>query len=64
MGSGDKKLEYDSIRNYVMSLARQRASSMSPKPSDVLGAEGQEEEAPVDEKYSSEEWMSWMWDVQ
>eukprot|EP00973_Karenia_brevis_P052140 7244481-Karenia_brevis.AAC.1 len=37
---------------------------MSPKPSEVLGVEGQEEEAPGEEKYSSEEWMAWMWDTQ
>eukprot|EP00973_Karenia_brevis_P065015 9028173-Karenia_brevis.AAC.1 len=51
MGSGDKKLEYESIRNYVLSLAQQRASR-------------QEEEIPAEEKYSSEEWMNFMWEVQ
>eukprot|EP00973_Karenia_brevis_P091397 12407272-Karenia_brevis.AAC.1 len=60
MGRGDKKLEYENIRSYVLSLAQQRASSMNPKPSDVLGVEGQEEEVPVEEKYSSEEWMNFM----
>eukprot|EP00973_Karenia_brevis_P083058 11515908-Karenia_brevis.AAC.1 len=58
MGSGDKKLEYDNVRSYVLSLAQQRASSMNPKPSDVLGLEGQEVETPVEERYSSDEWMS------
>eukprot|EP00973_Karenia_brevis_P001689 229759-Karenia_brevis.AAC.1 len=37
---------------------------MQPRPSEVLGVDGQEEEAQVEEKYSMEEWMSWMWDVQ
>eukprot|EP00973_Karenia_brevis_P009114 1234578-Karenia_brevis.AAC.1 len=37
---------------------------MNPKPSDVLGVGGQEEEAPVDERYSREEWMHFMWEVQ
>eukprot|EP00973_Karenia_brevis_P069793 9703534-Karenia_brevis.AAC.1 len=64
MGSGDKKLEYESIRSYVLSLAQQSASSMNPKPSDVLGVEGQEEEAPVEEKYSRQEWLNFMWEVQ
>eukprot|EP00973_Karenia_brevis_P089960 12400262-Karenia_brevis.AAC.1 len=40
MRSVDKKLEYESTRNYVLSLAQQRASSMQPKPSDVLGVDG------------------------
>eukprot|EP00973_Karenia_brevis_P092951 12414852-Karenia_brevis.AAC.1 len=64
MGSDDKKLEYESIRNCVLSLAQQRASSMNPKPSDVLGVEGQGEETPVEERYSSEEWRNFMWEVQ
>eukprot|EP00973_Karenia_brevis_P091164 12406212-Karenia_brevis.AAC.1 len=64
MGSGDKKLEHESTRNYVLSLTQQRASSMSPKPSEVLGVEGQEEETSVEEKYSGEERMNWMWEVQ
>eukprot|EP00973_Karenia_brevis_P033314 4595665-Karenia_brevis.AAC.1 len=34
LGSGDKKLEYDQVRSYVLSLAQQRASSMTPKPSE------------------------------
>eukprot|EP00973_Karenia_brevis_P085604 11875402-Karenia_brevis.AAC.1 len=37
---------------------------MNPKPSDVLGVEGQEEEVPVEEKYSIEDWTAWMWDTQ
>eukprot|EP00973_Karenia_brevis_P070620 9818487-Karenia_brevis.AAC.1 len=37
---------------------------MNPKPSDALGVEGQEKEAPVDERYSSEAWMNFMWEVQ
>eukprot|EP00973_Karenia_brevis_P034188 4715483-Karenia_brevis.AAC.1 len=45
MGSGDKKLEYETTRNYVLSLAQQRASSMQPKPSDVLGVEGSSDDA-------------------
>eukprot|EP00973_Karenia_brevis_P086103 11941161-Karenia_brevis.AAC.1 len=49
MGSEDKKLEYEGIRNYVLSLAQQRASSKNPRPSDVLGVEGQEEGMPVEE---------------
>eukprot|EP00973_Karenia_brevis_P028623 3946311-Karenia_brevis.AAC.1 len=65
MGSGDKKLEYESIRNYVLSLAQQRASSMNPKPSEVLGVEGHEEPGVAgEEKYTSDEWMSWRWEVQ
>eukprot|EP00973_Karenia_brevis_P078784 10934788-Karenia_brevis.AAC.1 len=65
MGSGDKKLEYESIRDYVLSLAQQRASSMNPRPSEVLGAEVQEEPTVAgEEKYTSDEWMSWMWEVQ
>eukprot|EP00973_Karenia_brevis_P016260 2226785-Karenia_brevis.AAC.1 len=63
MGSGDERLEYERVRNYVLSLAQQRASSMNPKPSKVLGVEGQEEPVAV-EKYTSDEWTSWMWEVQ
>eukprot|EP00973_Karenia_brevis_P068612 9541515-Karenia_brevis.AAC.1 len=37
MGNGDKKLEYENVKNYVLSLAQQRASSTNPKPSDVMG---------------------------
>eukprot|EP00973_Karenia_brevis_P006389 869646-Karenia_brevis.AAC.1 len=64
MGSGDSKLKYEKVKHYVLNLAQQRASSMQPRPSEVLGVDGQEEEAPVEEKYRMEEWMSWMWDVQ
>eukprot|EP00973_Karenia_brevis_P041967 5810122-Karenia_brevis.AAC.1 len=45
MGSGDTKLEYEKVKSYVLSLAQQRASSMQPRPSEVLGVEGQEEAA-------------------
>eukprot|EP00973_Karenia_brevis_P087225 12092877-Karenia_brevis.AAC.1 len=63
-GSGDKKLEYENVRSYVLSLAQQRASSMTPRPSEVLGVEGQGE-APVEqEKHRTDEWLSWMWDHQ
>eukprot|EP00973_Karenia_brevis_P020904 2874841-Karenia_brevis.AAC.1 len=64
LGSGDKRLEYENVRSYVPSLAQQRASSMTPKPSEVLGVEGQEEVPVEQEKYSGDEWMSWMWDIQ
>eukprot|EP00973_Karenia_brevis_P021572 2965480-Karenia_brevis.AAC.1 len=38
---------------------------MNPKPSEVLGVEGQEEPAVAgEEKYTSDEWMSWMWEIQ
>eukprot|EP00973_Karenia_brevis_P074057 10292295-Karenia_brevis.AAC.1 len=43
LGSGDKKLEYDQVRGYVLSLAQQRASSMTPKPSEVMGVDQQQE---------------------
>eukprot|EP00973_Karenia_brevis_P048704 6758170-Karenia_brevis.AAC.1 len=37
---------------------------MTPKPSEVLGVEGQEE-IPVDqEKYTADEWLSWTWESQ
>eukprot|EP00973_Karenia_brevis_P081173 11256242-Karenia_brevis.AAC.1 len=42
MGSGDKKLEYDQVRGYVISLAQQRGSAMTPKPNDVMGIDDQE----------------------
>eukprot|EP00973_Karenia_brevis_P067746 9425257-Karenia_brevis.AAC.1 len=45
-------------------LEIRRASSMNPKPSEVLGVEGQEESVADQEKYSSEEWMNWMWETQ
>eukprot|EP00973_Karenia_brevis_P047343 6572823-Karenia_brevis.AAC.1 len=64
LGSGDERSEYDNVRSYVLSLAQQRPSSMTPKPSEVLGVEGQGE-APVEqEKYSTDEWLPWMWDYQ
>eukprot|EP00973_Karenia_brevis_P043234 5990553-Karenia_brevis.AAC.1 len=44
LGSGEKKLEYDSIRGYVLNLAQQKASAMQPRASDVLGVEGQTEQ--------------------
>eukprot|EP00973_Karenia_brevis_P006628 900606-Karenia_brevis.AAC.1 len=31
MGSGDKRLEYGQVRGYVLTLAQQRANSMTPK---------------------------------
>eukprot|EP00973_Karenia_brevis_P022220 3057539-Karenia_brevis.AAC.1 len=46
-------------------LSQQRASSMNPKPSEVLGVEGHEESGVAgEEKYTSDEWMRWMWEVQ
>eukprot|EP00973_Karenia_brevis_P027892 3841977-Karenia_brevis.AAC.1 len=37
---------------------------MNPKPSEVLGVEGQEEVPVEQENYSSDAWMSCMWDLQ
>eukprot|EP00973_Karenia_brevis_P042501 5883934-Karenia_brevis.AAC.1 len=66
IGSGDRKLEYENVKNYVLSWAQQRASSMHPKPSDVIGMdtpnEGADQSGAVEGKYSSEEWMQWMWE--
>eukprot|EP00973_Karenia_brevis_P042237 5847165-Karenia_brevis.AAC.1 len=56
MGSGDRKLKYEDTKNYVWSLAQQRASRMNPRPSEVLGVdtpnEGVDQQATVQEKYS------------
>eukprot|EP00973_Karenia_brevis_P018722 2567345-Karenia_brevis.AAC.1 len=43
MGSGQKKLEYDSMRAYVLNLAQQKASAMQPKI-DIAGVDQTEEE--------------------
>eukprot|EP00973_Karenia_brevis_P081684 11324198-Karenia_brevis.AAC.1 len=67
MGSGDRKLEYESTRNYVLSLAQQRASSMNPRPSEVLGVEGAGDNGAGgagantggQEQYGSQEWWQW-----
>eukprot|EP00973_Karenia_brevis_P065819 9147298-Karenia_brevis.AAC.1 len=64
LGSGDKKLEYDNVRSYVLSLAQQRVSSMTPKPSEVLGVEGQNKSPVEPDKYIADEWLSWTWDCQ
>eukprot|EP00973_Karenia_brevis_P022405 3084603-Karenia_brevis.AAC.1 len=37
---------------------------MTPKPSEVLGVEGQGEVPVEQNKYSTDEWLSWMWDYQ
>eukprot|EP00973_Karenia_brevis_P073515 10214843-Karenia_brevis.AAC.1 len=65
MGSGDSKLEYEKVKTYVLSLAQQRASSMMPKQSDILGVpvEAQEEEESPQE-YSTEEWINYIWELQ
>eukprot|EP00973_Karenia_brevis_P062642 8710242-Karenia_brevis.AAC.1 len=56
LGSGEKKSEYESIRSYVLSLAQQKASSMQPKPSEVLGVEdGTEQIDQSDHKSGGQE---------
>eukprot|EP00973_Karenia_brevis_P029466 4064483-Karenia_brevis.AAC.1 len=60
LGSGDKKLEYDQVRICVLSLAQQRASSMTPKPSEVLGVDDQQEVQTDQDKYTADEWMAWI----
>eukprot|EP00973_Karenia_brevis_P051172 7107861-Karenia_brevis.AAC.1 len=60
MGSGDKKLEYDQVRGYVLSLAQQRASSSTPKPNDVMGVDDQDQGTGEPERYTADEWMSWV----
>eukprot|EP00973_Karenia_brevis_P056781 7900588-Karenia_brevis.AAC.1 len=67
MGSGDKKLEYEKVKSYVLSLAQQRASSMNPRSSEIQGvdtpsSDGNHGGGGGDDKYSSEEWLQWMWD--
>eukprot|EP00973_Karenia_brevis_P050533 7015228-Karenia_brevis.AAC.1 len=42
-GSGEKQLEYESTKSYVLNLAQQKASSMPPRPPDVLGLKGGKE---------------------
>eukprot|EP00973_Karenia_brevis_P002721 371165-Karenia_brevis.AAC.1 len=39
MGRWDSKLEYEKVKNYVLSLAQQRASSMNPRPSKIQGVD-------------------------
>eukprot|EP00973_Karenia_brevis_P019841 2721148-Karenia_brevis.AAC.1 len=60
MGSGDKKLEYDQVRGYVLRLAQQRASSMTPKPSEVMGVDKKEEQEVEQDKFTADEWMAWI----
>eukprot|EP00973_Karenia_brevis_P065851 9151308-Karenia_brevis.AAC.1 len=60
MGSGDKRLEYDQVRGYVLSLAQQRANSMTPKPSEVMGVDKKGEGAVEQDKFTAEEWMAWL----
>eukprot|EP00973_Karenia_brevis_P008789 1188142-Karenia_brevis.AAC.1 len=60
MGSGDKKLDYDQVRGYVISLAQQRGSAMVPKPNEVMGIEDQVSGNDGPERYTAEEWMSWI----
>eukprot|EP00973_Karenia_brevis_P094510 12422856-Karenia_brevis.AAC.1 len=49
MGSGQKKLEYDSMRAYVLNLAQKKASAMQPKI-DIAGVDDQTEEEEKPEK--------------
>eukprot|EP00973_Karenia_brevis_P064838 9006084-Karenia_brevis.AAC.1 len=66
MGSGQKKLEYDSMRAYVLNLAQQKASAMQPK-SDIAGVEqaegGEKQEKPEEnqeyQEYPYYEWWNW-----
>eukprot|EP00973_Karenia_brevis_P085730 11892729-Karenia_brevis.AAC.1 len=60
MGSGDKRLEYDQVRGYVLNLAQQRANSMTPKPSEVMGINQGDEEIVEPDKFTAEEWMAWV----
>eukprot|EP00973_Karenia_brevis_P052028 7225760-Karenia_brevis.AAC.1 len=67
MGSGDRKLEYESTRNYVLSLARQMTSSMQPRPAEVLGVDGAggsnntgaAANAGGQEQQGDQEWWQW-----
>eukprot|EP00973_Karenia_brevis_P049997 6941242-Karenia_brevis.AAC.1 len=44
LGSGEKKLEYESIRGYVLNLAQQKASAMQPRAADVFGVDNKTEQ--------------------
>eukprot|EP00973_Karenia_brevis_P068690 9550836-Karenia_brevis.AAC.1 len=65
MGSSNDKLEYEKVKGYVLSLAQQRASSMQPKPQDILNVpvETQENEE-TKEEHSTEEWLNYIWELQ
>eukprot|EP00973_Karenia_brevis_P078073 10844593-Karenia_brevis.AAC.1 len=68
MESGQKKLEYDSMRAYVLNLAQQKASTMQPKM-DIAGVDDQTEEQEKPEKPQEnqeypeypyyEQWWGW-----
>eukprot|EP00973_Karenia_brevis_P067034 9322332-Karenia_brevis.AAC.1 len=71
MGSGEKKVEYDSMRAYVLNLAQQRASAMQPR-ADIAGVDSQEEEERPEKQEESQEyqegqygydWWNWGGDI-
>eukprot|EP00973_Karenia_brevis_P046858 6501860-Karenia_brevis.AAC.1 len=69
MGSGDRKLENESTGNYVLSLAKQKASRMQHRPSDVLGVDevggnnngGAAANTGGQEQQGNQEYWPWWW---
>eukprot|EP00973_Karenia_brevis_P013081 1775208-Karenia_brevis.AAC.1 len=60
MGSGQKKLEYDSMRAYVLNLAQQKASAMQPR-ADIAGIDQQEEEERQEKPEESQEYQEYQY---
>eukprot|EP00973_Karenia_brevis_P059898 8337926-Karenia_brevis.AAC.1 len=67
MGSTEKRLEYESCRNYIVSIANQRIAARLPKSADIGNVDQQEEETET-EKNNSDQSQSYQegyygWDV-
>eukprot|EP00973_Karenia_brevis_P084867 11776117-Karenia_brevis.AAC.1 len=55
MGSTEKRLEYESCRNYIVSIANQRIAARIPKPADINNVDQQEEEAETENNNNYQE---------
>eukprot|EP00973_Karenia_brevis_P023937 3300739-Karenia_brevis.AAC.1 len=62
MGSTEKRLEYESCRNYMVSIAKQRIAARIPKPADINNVDQQEEETETENSNNYQEGY-YGWDV-
>eukprot|EP00973_Karenia_brevis_P021844 3003362-Karenia_brevis.AAC.1 len=58
MGSTEKRLEYESCRNCIVSIASQRIAARTPKPADIGNVDQQEEETET-EKNNNDQGQSY-----
>eukprot|EP00973_Karenia_brevis_P013955 1893741-Karenia_brevis.AAC.1 len=60
MGSDQKRLEYDSMRAYVLNLAQHKVSAMQPR-ADIAGIDQQEEEERQEKPEESQEYPEYQY---